>query len=185
MYLCASVAISGFRAMVCWSLQLCMSCVGVAVWCCIMSMSLRSAKARFCVLAATLSLMMGHVWAGIFLACLHPSVSLALLLCLLACWGTGRRCMSLVPVLNHTACGIYERPRRRRLPRDLRKQCKRAAKEERRRIFHLGSRFLFVLRLGQRCLPWIYGACCLRLACVCGILFYMVLSFSCRLCASA
>ena len=68
-----------------------------------MSMSLRSAKVRFCVLAATLSLMMGHVWAGIFLARLHSFVSLSLLLRLLACWCTGRRCMSWVPVLDHSA----------------------------------------------------------------------------------
>ena len=157
MYLLASVAISGLSAMVCCLHVLCLRLASLAVSFCIMAMVLRSAKARFCVLVATLSLMMGHVWAGIFLACLHPFVSLALLLCLLACWGTGRWCTSWVAVLDHAACGIFLRPRRRRLPRDLRQQCKRAAKEERRRIFHFGSRFLFGLRLGQRCLPWIYG----------------------------
>ena len=59
----------------------------------------------------------------------------------------------------------------------LRKQRKHAARKQRARIFQLGSRGLFFLRLGQRCLEWIYCAYCLRLEYISGMLFYMVLSF--------
>ena len=75
--------------MVCWFSQLCLSCASFAVLCGIMAMALSSAKARFCVLVATLVLMMGHVCTRILFALMHPSVSLALLLSLAACVGAG------------------------------------------------------------------------------------------------
>ena len=146
---CESVATCGLGAMVCWLLQLCLSCAGLAVSCCIMGVTLRSAKARFCMLVATLVLMMGYVWSGILLAGLHPFVSLAVLLSLLVCWGTGRLLLSWFPVLGEASCGFLEHPRRRRLPRDLRKHCKRAAKHQRTRSFQLGSRCLFFLQIGR------------------------------------
>ena len=84
----------------CWLLQLCLSCASFAVWSCVMGMALRSAKARFCILVATLVLMMGYVWTGVLLAVLHPFVTLTLLLSLLACWGAGRLFLSLLPALG-------------------------------------------------------------------------------------
>ena len=140
MHAFASVAISGLVAMVCWLLQLCLSCASLAVSCCVMGTALRSAKARFSILVATLVLMMGYVWTGVLLAVLHPLVTFTLLLSLLACWGAGSLLLSLLPFLVRTACGFLEQPRRRRLSHDLRKQCKRAAKQERKRIFRESPR---------------------------------------------
>ena len=161
----------------CGLLPLGLSWASLVVFGCVMCAALRSAKARFCLLVATLTLMMAWVWAGILLAALHPIFSLALLLSLVACWGTGRMILSSVPALGQSACGFLEPARRRRLPRDLRKQSKHAAKRQRARIFHLGSRCLLFLRLGQRCLELIYCACCLRLVYVSGGLLYMGFSF--------
>ena len=161
----------------CGLLPLGLSWASLVVFGCIMCAALRSAKARFCLLVATLTLMMAWVWAGILLAALHPVFSLALLLSLVACWGTGRMILPSVASLDQSACGFLEHARRRRLPRDLRKQCKHAAKQKRALIFQLGSRCLLFLRLGQRCLELIYCACCLRLVYVTGVLLYMGFSF--------
>ena len=56
----------------CGFLPLGLSCASLVVSCCVMGAALRSAKARFCLLVATLTLMMGWVWTGILLAALHP-----------------------------------------------------------------------------------------------------------------
>ncbi len=75
----------GVGAMVCGLLPLGLSWASLVVFGCVMCAALRSAKARFCLLVATLTLMMAWVWAGILLAALHPVFSLALLLSLVAC----------------------------------------------------------------------------------------------------
>ena len=122
---------------------------------CILALVLRTAKARFSLLVITLAMMLGHVWTGILLACWHPLFSLSLLISLITCCAACRALLSLFLCHRQSACGSVEHTRHRRLPRDLRKQCKRAAKQQRSRIFNLGSRFLLFLQVGQRCLELI------------------------------
>ena len=148
----------------------------IALSLCTFGMVLRSAKARFSILVMTLALMLGHVWTGIFLACSHPLFSLSLLISLIACCAACRVLLSLFLCHRQSACGSVEHTRHGRLPRDLRKQCKRAAKQQRSRIFNLGSRFLLFLQVGQRCLELIYCAACFRLAYIGGILLYLCIS---------